>query len=196
MTQRHALFAFTTLLNVLSVTQAAEQPSLTVGVYNFANVPEGLMHSAANEAEYALAAAGVRFLWADCLAESHPCTAAGRSDFLTLRLLAHALPTSSSSALGVTSRSGDRAWAAVFCDRALALRTHEVPLAKLLGAAMAHEIVHMLLPDGSHSESGLMRAEWWVGELKAGSLAAAGLSRHACEMIRREAEMRGSGAAR
>jgi hypothetical protein len=30
----------------------------------------------------------------------------------------------------------------------------------VLGAAIAHEIGHLLLPHDSHSKSGIMRAEW------------------------------------
>jgi hypothetical protein len=35
----------------------------------------------------------------------------------------------------------------------------------VLGRVMAHEIGHLMLPDGSHSGSGLMRADWNIKEL-------------------------------
>ncbi len=107
-----------------------------------------------------------------------------------LRLLATAYPTSSASALGVTSKSGQDGFAAVFCDRAIALRTHDVPLAKILGGTIAHEIVHLLLPERSHSQYGLMRPQWSTEDLKAGRLGVRGLSRQAYETIHREAVRR------
>ena len=36
---------------------------------------------------------------------------------------------------------------------------------EILGMVMAHEIGHLMLPDGSHSDSGLMRADWKLKEL-------------------------------
>lgn len=37
----------------------------------------------------------------------------------------------------------------------------------LLGAAIAHELAHLLLPSGSHSEHGIMRAKWGDAEVRA-----------------------------
>ena len=37
---------------------------------------------------------------------------------------------------------------------------------EVLGRVMAHEIGHLMLPDGSHSGSGLMRADWNIKELR------------------------------
>jgi len=39
-------------------------------------------------------------------------------------------------------------------------RNAAINLAPLLGIAIAHEIGHLLLPDNSHSQTGLMRAKW------------------------------------
>ena len=57
----------------------------------------------------------------------------------------------------------------------------------LLGAAMAHEIVHMLLPVGSHAESGLMRPQWSTEDLKPRDIAAMGLSPRTLALMRVEA---------
>jgi hypothetical protein len=190
MTQRHAPLTCTPL-NVLSIVQAGEQPSLTIGLYNYANIPEPEMNSAAREAERLLVRSGGGFLWTDCLSQSHPCVdGATRPNFLVLRLLARADPTWSDEVLGITSKSGDDSFAAVFCDRAIALRTYELPLTRILGSAMAHEIVHMLLPVGSHSQFGLMRSKWFTDDLKVGSRGVRGLTRQACVEIYREAVRR------
>lgn len=39
-------------------------------------------------------------------------------------------------------------------------RQYDVSLALILGSAIAHEVGHLLLPDGRHSPDGLMRACW------------------------------------
>ena len=49
----------------------------------------------------------------------------------------------------------------VFYRQVLAQATdHRASISLVLACAMAHEIGHLLLPDRSHSESGLMRACW------------------------------------
>jgi hypothetical protein len=60
-------------------------------------------------------------------------------------------------------RKGDRPGRIVYVfyqrvERAASSR--RMPLTPILGAAMAHELGHALLPSGSHSASGLMRAVW------------------------------------
>src|SRR5262249_17833758 len=37
---------------------------------------------------------------------------------------------------------------------------------QILGHAMAHEIGHLILGLNSHASSGLMRANWWAGDLR------------------------------
>ena len=41
-----------------------------------------------------------------------------------------------------------------------------VHVAPVLGAAMAHEIGHLLLPPNPHSQTGLMRADWTKADLQ------------------------------
>ena len=56
--------------------------------------------------------------------------------------------------------------AALFYDRALALRKPGVALSQILGRAMAHEIVHLLLGTTSHTGLGLMKGEWTAEDLR------------------------------
>jgi hypothetical protein len=46
-------------------------------------------------------------------------------------------------------------------------RTNHLDPAAMLGHAMAHELGHLLLPYGSHSPNGLMRARWQTRDFKA-----------------------------
>ena len=60
---------------------------------------------------------------------------------------------------------------------------------KVLAVAIAHELGHMLLPDGKHAKAGLMRAPWDGNAFRS---AAAGLlvfSPDSAALVRREAEI-------
>ena len=76
--------------------------------------------------------------------------------------VAQTLKVRATAALGVTKRDpegGGRVY--VFYDRVdRRASEHRVDIAQVLGAALAHEIGHLLLPYGTHGPSGLMRAEW------------------------------------
>ena len=45
-------------------------------------------------------------------------------------------------------------------------RQYDVSLAMILASAIAHEVGHLLLPDGRHSPDGLMRACWTRGDFQ------------------------------
>ena len=76
------------------------------------------------------------------------------------------------SVLGVTNTSrGDRGILAyVFWRRVeRASLTFTASLHHVLAIAMAHELGHMLLPDGSHAKRGLMEEGWNSGHFRAAS---------------------------
>jgi len=62
--------------------------------------------------------------------------------------------------------SDSGASAALFYDRALSIRKPGLFLAQILGRAMAHEVVHLLLGTTSHADLGLMKAEWTTEDLR------------------------------
>ena len=76
--------------------------------------------------------------------------------------VAKRLKVKATASLGVTKRAsegGGRVY--VFYDRVdRSASEHRVDVAQLLGAALAHEIGHLLLPYGTHGPSGLMQAAW------------------------------------
>jgi hypothetical protein len=61
----------------------------------------------------------------------------------------------------IHTKSGRGDKAGLFYHRVLELEHQSnAPAAAVLGIFMAHEIGHLLLPDGGHSRDGVMRA-WW-----------------------------------
>jgi hypothetical protein len=83
--------------------------------------------------------------------------------------------------------------AAIFYDRALSIRKPGLFLAQILGRAMAHEVVHLLLGTTSHADLGLMKAEWNAEDLHFDSGGSLGLTPAGIAAIRNAAELRTAG---
>jgi len=106
---------------------------------------------------------------------------------LIVRLIPKALPNASSNGLGIAGSSGGYSTAFIFFGRVLAVRTPTRSLVVILGRALAHEIVHLLLPHEDHTESGLMRGVWSADDLRIASSACLRLPARSIRLIRREA---------
>jgi len=59
-------------------------------------------------------------------------------------------------------------------------------LDRLLAVAIAHELGHMLLPDGKHAKSGLMGAPWDAGHFRSASAGLLAFSSDSATLIQRE----------
>jgi hypothetical protein len=60
---------------------------------------------------------------------------------------------------------------------------------EIMGLVIAHEIGHLLLPHGSHSDTGIMRGQWGFRELRRVSLHALGFTPFQAQEIRRRASV-------
>ena len=83
--------------------------------------------------------------------------------------------------------------AAIFYDRALSIRQPGMFLAQILGRALAHEVVHLLLGTTAHADLGLMKAEWNAEDLRFDSGGSLGLTPAGIAAIRDAAELRMAG---
>jgi hypothetical protein len=93
------------------------------------------------------------------------------------------------SVLGVTygdqGRRGYRAY--VFWRRVeRASQKFTAPEYNLLAVAIAHELGHMLMPDGSHAKRGLMAAPWNSADFRSASAGLLNFSPESAALIRRE----------
>ena len=61
-------------------------------------------------------------------------------------------------------------------------------LDKVLAIAIAHELGHMLLPNGKHAKTGLMQAPWDANHFRAASAGLLAFSTDSTILIRREQE--------
>jgi hypothetical protein len=176
------------LLFVFSLSGYAKAPSLkktdpnltmTLCVYNLAEIPIETLHLAEQEASRIFRRAGVEVDWLDYSLSpgqvmNHPCCQPpfGEADF-RLRIL----PRFKAELLGVSRTSLGLALPCapgeggcivnVFYHRAQEL-AHQggLQVPKMLGHAIAHEIGHELLHSNAHSPVGLMQAKWGPKELQ------------------------------
>jgi hypothetical protein len=115
--------------------------------------------------------------WINCrrpgeAAPGGAASAAGPSTTFTVTILPEAMAKALASfedQMGMTPRSDTRAGrlAYVFYDRVEQFaRYYRTDRGSVLGAAIGHELGHMLLPTPSHSATGLMRPAWLLKEFQ------------------------------
>lgn len=150
--------------------------TLTIRLYDLANVPPATLEQASAVTGELLAGVGVRVIWEEGVPDSLegrltvmiPASIPGASDrrgYIVVRV-EKGLPAGPSGAdLGYAlpfAREGVHA--TVYYDRVEKLCLGST--ANLLGAAMAHEIGHVLLGSTEHSAHGIMKARWGQGEFR------------------------------
>jgi hypothetical protein len=133
-----------------------------------ASAPESTVAAARQVATDILQTAGIQPVWADCRVRT-PC--------LHLQILAKTIPLHGDTA-GYTVT--DYAVVSYPAAAAAAMSCGE-SVAVVLGAAMAHELGHLLLPPPSHSPTGIMSPRLTCREL---TLAARGELRFTPDQVR------------
>jgi hypothetical protein len=167
-----------TLATGVGRTAAADQAEpLTIAVWvrDTAQVPDDVLTGARTEVTRIFRQAGVETVWlSPSLASA--TTDASREPRLTIAIVTHDQaerlhPALTRAGVGVgfaisSSPTTRTQVAYVFYHRVKSLTgANGVHLAPALGAAMAHEIGHLLL-DNAHAETGLMRADWTKEDLQ------------------------------
>jgi hypothetical protein len=167
------------LAGTMPLVCVGAEPSLTltVRVYNSARIPAPELLAARQAAEWIFQGTGVTVIFRQC---GHPALPQDRIDRcdesltpseVVVRIIdAPAFnPDLHSEAYGVAYvvKETNRGWlATVFSDRIGGAATRVgVDAGTLLGLVMAHEVGHLLLGVGYHSELGVMRADWPDGLL-------------------------------
>lgn len=147
--------------------EADPSPAMTVLLYNYAHTSAGTLTRAEREASRILREAGVETVWQGCptghsaAGPPGPCQGPFEPAEVVLRILPSA--TKNGFQDTVFGYANVPTYASVYCDRAVLLATSEnveFELPIILGFAMAHELGHLLLGSNSHSDTGIMRAQW------------------------------------
>jgi hypothetical protein len=153
-------------------------PQITLRVYNYA-VSRSVLAQAEAEATVILGYAGLKAVWFDCPGsesefKNYPACQRpmGPADFV-VKILTEAetelFPKrheASGQALGCSKNEGGCSAYIFYGDVQEIARAGDVPEFRLLGHVFAHEIGHLLLGRKSHSQTGIMRAEWSDQEMQ------------------------------
>jgi hypothetical protein len=137
--------------------------TLVLRVEDYARIPAADRASAEAKVTRIYATAGVRIVWAtgNELTDAvglHLRVILFSRDVAMRELLSEPVPD---SVLGVASRGAGRAYIFTHRIRNLALR-HGDDFRRVLGRVIAHEVGHLVLPAYSHSDEGIMRANFGV----------------------------------
>lgn len=215
-TQQHcSTLGFLLTVSLATSAQAgqAEPPTtLTLHVYNRAQVPGRALAQPARDVERIFRQMGVEALWLDSPGPSGkkqvnpPAPRRADSSGLQVRIyivsreaadlvrpkkarIQHELGRRT-LALSAPGRVGNGAGIIyLFYDRVQDLLRAQRKTEyrdQLLGLVIAHEIGHLLLPDHSHSKTGIMRAMWDEQDLQLAAHGELGFTPEQVELIRSE----------
>jgi hypothetical protein len=154
----------------LATATLHDASTLTIAIDDYAAVPSDQIDRAQGLVTHLYAAIGVQTAWLETRVSLASSSVQIRANVVapSLRIIVLGSPmgdrgTLSMDAVGSTpgSRTERGRIAYVFYDRlrTIATAAHQDD-GDSLGVVIAHEIGHLLLPYGSHSETGLMRALW------------------------------------
>jgi len=179
---------------------------MTIHVHDYAGIDPGELAEAEAFAARILHKAGLRTQWNNCrfrpaATALRGCAAAtGGVTHLYIRLLAEPMAgklAASTTILGMslpTSRGTFPVDAYVFAERVGVFAEQDRgPVLRLLGAAITHEVGHLLLAGNAHSVTGIMSAQWGPKEKKDALMGVLTFSRRQSEQIRADVRQRMSG---
>jgi hypothetical protein len=145
---------------------------ITIRIHDYAQIKSAVLLQAEQSAADILKEAGVGANWVECRVGETPSgdTACARP-MTPLDVILNLLPQSMAKrskfpdeVFGVAAEGTEKEfgfYASVFYDKVKDYAVLErIDLAPFLGAVIAHELGHLLLGEHSHSNAGLMRADW------------------------------------
>lgn len=168
------ILAVVAALATATTTRAHDDPrmSVTVRVYQTADLPFALEKRVLAEAERVLRGALVDVRWRRCGTRdsSSPCVDAPEADLLLRIAIVEATRPQRPPTLGeaiVSGRTGG-VLASVYVDRVTALAEEtQSDVALLLGRVVAHELGHLMMRTSvRHARTGLMRSNWTPEEIR------------------------------
>jgi hypothetical protein len=182
-----AFLIIATLARLPDVSAAQPvRPTVLVMLQNDANVPSELVERARGEVTRLFGLIDIDIVWTTDVPE--PGT---RLRVVSITTWEPSDQKVQPSVLGYThgapGKRGVRGY--VFWRRVeRASLTFTARLDYLLAVAIAHELGHMLLPDGKHAKTGLMRAPWDTNHFRSASAGLLEFSPDSRILIRREVE--------
>jgi hypothetical protein len=161
------------------VGAVAQQPKITVMVFNRTHATSDTLRQAQQVAQQALQQIGVESVWVTCFDGGRPtgdCADQPSGVHLVLSLVSrwNGRETDSSSlGLALTSENSVGGYCYLFVSRLDDLVAHShVSPSRLLAYAMAHELGHLLKGSNSHTPNGIMAAWWTPAEMQRAGMGA------------------------
>ena len=137
-----------------TATSDRREATIVLHVVNFAALSRDVLDTARDRVATIYMSIGVRTVWVDSEQAVEKHLDGGLH--LTVMLLPHEMLGISDDAVGRAHPGIGRAY--IFCNRVRSMPGPKF-FAISLGAVIAHEVGHLLLPEKGHSRSGIMRAE-------------------------------------
>jgi len=170
-------------------------PKITIRFFNYAQLPAKILNEAKDQTNAIYGKAGVQIEWAECPPgdldpSGYPaCTEVWDATHIFLRILATGVKGTKLEKAGeaiLSARIANIYWSRVQHQAELL----DIPQARMLAHAIAHEVGHLMLGSNSHCPTGIMVAKWRSQDLV--SLAQFGLafSAQQAEFIRAEVQRR------
>jgi hypothetical protein len=145
------------------------ETNVGVTIHLRTDVPANLLSNARQHAAAIYAAAGITIVWHD---QDSASTCTARHPELSVGIVREPERgrklQDGAMGLAIVSPTSTGGLAYIFYTHVQrTARTHYAEPGAVLGHAVAHELGHLLLPYGSHSATGLMRARWQTADFKA-----------------------------
>jgi hypothetical protein len=150
-------------INPLGQGQGA-MPTITLKVFVEMRLDDGTLLRTKQDAIEMFGRAGVGVIWLDCESgvadgkSQDPCQLSDRPSEFRMHLTAYKPPLTVNDMLGYADVGES---AGVYYPAVVRLAAHyNVDAARIIGAAIVHEVGHLILGANAHSPRGVMRADW------------------------------------
>jgi hypothetical protein len=162
-------------------TDVRTHQKITLWAVNFAGVPDRILLNAERETTLILRQAGIQVMWLNCVAgqavwgNQNPCQKTPGPTEFWLHILMKRPRNLDADALGFSELPNPpevgNGYAGVLYPAAEDLaKQSQASVSQVLGAAVAHEIGHLLLGTTAHSRGGVMCAHWRGEQLTLASI--------------------------
>jgi len=167
------LLLFLPLLFGIDAAAEPQEPAITVAVYDRAAMKAETLLAGEREAGRILSLAGVPVHWLNCRTVpggvGDDCLATMSNNTLVLTIVARSHSALKTEEMGYAFNGNETgSWCSIFRSRVDEISAFaHVSVTRLLGAAIAHELGHLVKGLDSHSEEGVMSAHWRKREIQA-----------------------------
>lgn len=175
------------------------RPTITLRVVNEGGIERGPLKPAEKEAVRIFSHSGIDLVWLNCdpgqavWGSGNPCQRElGPAEFW-MRIVTRRTAVATADMLGFTDldESQDHGSAGVYYPAAVEMAAQwHATVGEILGAAIAHEVGHLILGANAHSPSGVMFAHWGRAQFERIGISGLNFTADQARMLREGVERR------